>query len=184
MRPLSRLVALVAMATCALFEVSSATQIRYQSVEQLGARSTVVVSGTVTGSRSYWNDTHTKIFTETQISVDDAYKGTRPASVSILQLGGVVDGVRVTVSGALHWRDGEEVLLFLEPYANGSYQVSGFSQGKFQVERDPDTGERFIRRPELKGAEILGAPDANGMTVTSRVDKVALDKFVQRALGK
>jgi len=116
--------------------------------------------------------------------VDDAYKGARPTSVSILQLGGVVDGVRVTVSGALNWRDGEEVLLFLEPYTNGSYQVSGFSQGKFEVERDPETGERFVRRPELTGAEIIAAPDANGMTVTSRVDRVSLDKFVQRALTK
>jgi len=172
------------VATCALFDIAGATQIRYRSVEQLGAQSSTVVSGTVIGSRSFWNDTHTKIFTETQIEVDAAYKGARTASVSILQLGGVVDGLRVTVSGALYWRDGEEVLLFLEPYDNGTYQVSGFSQGKFHVERDPDTGERFVRRPELQGAEILGAPDANGMTVSTRVDKVALDKFVQRALGK
>jgi len=163
--------------------IAAATQVRYRSVEQLGSQSTAVVAGKVTSIRSYWNPQHTKIFTETQIQVDKAYKGAAVSTVRVVQLGGVVDGMRVTVSGALHWTEQEEVLLFLEPYANGTHQVSGFSQGKFQIERDATTGTAYVKRPALEGAEILGATSQDGDSAAG-MESVPLDRFVERALGR
>ena len=119
---------------------ASATQILYRSPKQMGQESETAVRGTVVSVESYWNDTHSKIFTRTRISVDETYKGAEQAAIDIIQLGGVVDGVRVTVHGALQWHVGEEVLLFAERYDAAHYRVSGFSQGKFEVERDPETG--------------------------------------------
>ena len=56
------------------------------------------------------------------------------------------------------------MILFLEPFQNGSYQVSGFTQGKFNVQRDPDTGQAFLVRPASEGVQLVGAPDGDART--------------------
>lgn len=148
----------------------------------MGAESPLVVQGNVTSVRSFWNDKQTKIFTETVIEVEQTFKGQPRRTARILQLGGVVDNVRMTVHGALSWKPGEEVLLFLESYDNDRYRVAGFSQGKFNIERDPATGEPFISRPALEGSEVLGAPGKDGVAPATRPVRVPLQQFVNEAL--
>jgi len=160
-----------------------ATQIIYRSPEQMGKESSLVVRGRVEGTRSYWNEKGTKIFTETRVRVEDTYKGRAPGEVSIIQLGGVAGNVRMTVHGVPSWRSDEEVLLFLEPYDRGTYQVSGFSQGKFEIERDPVTGKEFIKYPALEGVEVLRAPEGEGSATDSGRERVPLNRFINKALG-
>jgi hypothetical protein len=163
---------------------ASATQILYQSPQQMGRDSETVVRGKVISVQSYWNDTHTKIFTRTRIGVDETYKGTASPSIEILQLGGVVDNVRVTVHGALQWRVGEEVLLFAERYDATSYRVSGFSQGKFHVDRDPETRVAYVTAPALDDVELRGASAVDGMQRPTKSERVTLETFVDQALGR
>jgi hypothetical protein len=159
--------------------IAQSTQIIHRSPKQMGDEASMVVSGKVSGVRSYWNDKQTKIFTETTVQVDQAYKGEAAPTVRIIQMGGVVGTVRMHVHGALAWRSGEEVLLFLDSYDADKYRVSGFSQGKFGVERDPVTGEAFVTRPMLEGAEVLGAPAQGDVTKA----RVPLNQFINNALG-
>ena len=167
------------------------TQIIHRSPKQMGDEASLVVTGKVSGVRSYWNDKQTKIFTETTIQIDEAYKGDAASTVRIIQMGGVVGTVRMHVHGALSWRAGEDVLLFLDSYDADTYRVSGFSQGKFGVERDPVTGEAFVMRPMLEGAEVLGAPvrddatahDGDGSITASPPARVPLIQFINNALG-
>ncbi len=162
-----------------------ATQIRYKSVEQLGSESAAVVRGKVTSVQSFWNSKRTKIFTETIIEIDESYKGSSQGVVRLLQLGGEVDGIRVTVHGALKWRTGQEVVVFLEPYENGAYHVSGFCQGKFDVERDPKTGEAYIKRPAITGVQLVGAMDQDTQAQRgARIERVPIDRFITQALGR
>ena len=161
-----------------------ATQILYQSPQQLGQQSALVVRGKVVSVDSYWNDTHTKIFTRTRVGVDETYKGVGEPTIDIIQLGGVVDNVRVTVHGALQWTPGEEVLLFVERQDTGNFRVTGFSQGKFRIERDPKTGVAYIDSPPLHGVEVLGASAADGITRPIKSEKVTLGTFVDEALGR
>jgi hypothetical protein len=145
--------------------------------------SALVLSGKVVGMDSYWNEEHTKIFTRTTILVDETYKGEHSPRVELIQLGGVVGNVKVTVEGALQWREGEEVLLFLEPYGIASqYQVAGLSQGRFEIERDPETGRRFVRRPAFAGVELLKS-DGGPAKSDGKVEKVPLEQFVSEVLG-
>ena len=178
-RSFSILAALTVVAVAALSGAVSATQILYKSVEQLGGESAVVVQGKVAETRSFWNDKHTRILTEVVVSVERTYKGDDRTEVRIVQMGGTVDNVKMTVHGALMWRADEEVLLFLEPAAAGAFYVSGFSQGKFQVERNAQTGEAYVRQPALTGAQLVGAPAAE----RAAVENVPLDRFVSWALG-
>jgi len=157
------------------------TQVLYRSPQQLGSESALVVRGEVTGVRSYWNESQTKILTETRIDVADTFKGATGRAVNVVQLGGVVGNVRMTVHGALSWRPGEEVLLFLEPMGQGAYRVSGFFQGKFNVVRD-DSGVPFVENAPAGDTDVVGAPGAEGRTRPS--GPVALDEFVNQALGR
>ena len=143
----------------------------------MGEESALVVSGRVTGVRSYWNDSQTKIFTETRVAVDRSYKGAAGGTVSVVQLGGVVGHVQMKVEGALAWEPGEEVLLFLEPFNGDRYMVYGLSQGKYGIERD-DRGRPFVSRGAFEGVEMLDAPDDS----SPEQERVPLDTFIGRAL--
>ncbi|MEJ2719977.1 MAG: hypothetical protein P8181_02385 [bacterium] len=159
------------------------TQIIYRSPKQMGDDASLVVTGKVSGVRSYWNDKQTKIFTETTVEVEEAYKGRAASSVRIIQMGGVVGTVRMHVHGALGWHEGEEVLLFLDAYGADRYRVAGFSQGKYGIERDPATGEAYVTRPMLEGTEVLGAPAHGGAVPAAAPARVPLDHFINDALG-
>ena len=180
MNPRAIRVFALGVVACVLSSGAFATQILYRSPRQLGTESALVVRGTVSATRSFWNDSHTKILTEVVVRVDETYKGAGGESVRVLQLGGTVDPVKMTVHGALPWRQHEEVLLFLEPYSTGSYQVSGFSQGKFAIERDVASGKAYVRDATPSDSERIGAPavQANGD------DRVSLQQFVDQALGR
>lgn len=134
-----------------------ATQIPWRSVESLGAESAVVVRGEVREVLTFWNDTGTRILTEVSVRVSERYKGAPAGEVRIVQMGGVLDGVRMTVAGSLEWSRGEDVVLFLEDSLPGRYRVAGFSQGRFDVRRDPRTGEEFVVQAGVGQAELVGA---------------------------
>jgi len=158
-----------------------ATQVLLRSPQQLGSESALVVRGTVGDVRSYWNTSRSKIFTEARVDVDESYKGAPGDAVRVVQLGGVVGHVRMTVHGAVAFRQGEEVLLFLDPFDAGSYQISGFSQGFYRIIRD-QRGERFVvGAPD--GAAIPKSP-GSGTGVAAAGDAVHQESFVNHALGR
>ncbi len=172
--------AMLIILTCAL--AVDATQIVIISSKEMADNSVLVVSGRVAGVESYWNEGQTKIFTRTTIIVDETYKGAPSPRIELIQLGGIVGNIKVTVEGALQWRDGDEVLLFLETYGNTpSFQVAGLSQGRFMIDRDPETGERFVRRPAIEGVELLQA-DGNPEQGDGAVKKVSLGQFVSEVI--
>lgn len=140
---------------------SHATQILPRTPDQLADSSQSVVRGTVVQERSFWNESGTRILTEIEIEVQESYKGSAPQRVRILQMGGVVGTTRMTVAGALSWSQGEDVLVFLETSLPGNYRVAGFTQGKYEVEQDPRSGELLVRQPAMLGVELAGASKAS-----------------------
>lgn len=158
-----------------------ATQVQQLSVEELGTIAAKVVRGKVETTRSFWNPEHTKIYTEVVLATDETYKGGATGTVRVLQLGGTVDGVRVTVHGALGWTPNEEVLLFLEPYKDDQYVVSGLSQGKFNIVRDPRTQEAYVTRVPLDDVELMGPDGAKALPAS--FEKTPLTQFIHKALG-
>ena len=159
----------------------SASKVVHVTAAQMAENSALVVAGRVSGVESYWNEGRTKIFTRTTVTFDETYKGGHRPVGELIQLGGTVDNVRVNVEGSLKWAGGEEVLLFLEPYGAGTYQVSGLSQGKYLIERDPETGERYVSRAAQEGIELLRADGAPAGT-DGRVERVRLERFISEIL--
>lgn len=154
-----------------------ATQVMERTPRQLAGESTLIVDGKVTGVRSYWNEGHSRILTEAMVAVSGTHKGSAGSTVRVVQLGGVVGNVRMTAHGAVSWKRGEEVLLFLEPALPGSYQVAGFSQGKYLIQRDPNTGKAYVQQAM--------PPDA-GTTAKTRAGtaRVTMDQFLNEVLAQ
>jgi hypothetical protein len=177
-------VRILSVSVCALLVLSAAgraTKIIYQGPKELAVESSQIVRGTVTSVKSYWNEEGTKIFTEALVAVDETYKGAAIDEARIVQLGGIVGHVNMHVEGALSWRPDEEVLLFLEPNTPGTYRVSGFSQGKFDIERDPKTGRASVRGADPGIAKVVRKPQGTGPAPAT---KVSLDQFISETLGR
>lgn len=180
MNPRARVSPILVLSLCVFTGMVHATQIIHRTVEQLGNESTEVIRGKVAAIQSYWNSDKSKIYTEVIINVDESYKGSGQRTVRLVQLGGVVDNVKVTVHGALQWRANEEVLLFLEPYKGGAYHVSGFSQGKFTIERDPISGAPFVKGRNVTDSQLVGAPKGKRK---KGAETIPLDSFIEKALA-
>jgi hypothetical protein len=184
MKRMTRAVGLVlaVIVVCAIDAVS--TEIVLMTPRDLGMQATIVVRGSVRASSSSWNESRTKIFTKTTIDVAETYKGERAPSVEVTELGGVVDNVKMTVSGAVLWKKGEEVLLFLESGQKIGYQIVGLSQGKFTVERDPVSGKRFLTRAMIQGQAPKLVSSGSTAVQPPVTGKVGLERFIAEALGK
>ena len=159
--------------------IAQATQVVYRTPKQLADESSRIVRGKVVAVRSFWNAEKTQIFTEARIKVDETYKGGALAEAWVVQLGGIAGHVNMHVEGALSWKPREEVLLFLESNPAGDFQVAGFSQGKFGIERDATTGKAFVRGSGFEGVSLVGAPPGR-----SAAGRMPLDQFVTETLGR
>lgn len=92
-----------------------------------------IVVGDVTTVKSAWDKKHERILTTIEVKVSEMWKGRMPAGgvVTIVQPGGVADGIEMRVHGMPGFVAGERVVLFLR---GGSTQqplsVVGMGQGK------------------------------------------------------
>ena len=129
------LVAALAFAFALVPIVSSATVVMQLSMEQLTARATLVVRGTVEGARAVSKEDGS-IWTVTSLIVTERLKGVGISKVTIKQPGGSLGGMNQSVSGTALFTEGEDVLLFLEPAADekNSFVVLGMASGKVSFE--------------------------------------------------
>jgi len=162
---------------------SFATQVIPRTPQELAQESQLVVDGKVSNVRSYWNEDRSKIFTEAVVTVGSTYKGGASPSVRVVQLGGVVGNVRMTAHGALQWKKGEEVLLFLEPSVPGAFQVAGFSQGMYLIERDR-TGKAFVTHALPPDMHNGSAPAPDAPESAQPAERVTLEQFLDRVLPR
>jgi hypothetical protein len=146
------------------------------SFEELTARAPLVVQATVHASNTDWDSEHGKIWTWTELVVKDTLKGERVSTVLVKQPGGIVGAIGQHVSGAATFKDGEEVVLFLEPAPDerGAWVPVSMSASKVTFEdrfgirvarRDlaglafATPGKQFVAQPADE-REVVGTADA------------------------
>jgi hypothetical protein len=103
----------------------------------------IVVRGRVGASYTNWvvgPDGGKRIFTFTELTVDEVFKGPSAAgkrSLVMRELGGEKDGMGMQVAGTAQFERGEDVVVFLnEPAPDGAYEVRGMMMGKYTLERE------------------------------------------------
>ncbi len=133
-----------------LLNPAQATVMRYLEVEELSRLSTEVFHGQIVSTKVYWDEQHTRIYTAVRVQINESFKGAakRGQIVTITQLGGELDGMRLDYAGRPAFNIGEAVVLFAKPGRNQDLIVVGLKQGKLRV-----IGDEAIR--DFSGITLL-----------------------------
>lgn len=124
------------------------------STKELAERSQVVVEGKVRSTESRFSEDGRQIVTSVRVKVEDPWKGAPAKEITINVPGGTAEGISQKVQGMPSFREGEEVVVFLDrPSDAAPFQVVGLSQGKFTVLKDPAVGKVVV--PDLEGLELV-----------------------------
>lgn len=122
----------------------------------------LLASRTVEGER-------TRIVTDLTLRIDEVLKGQLAETTFTVTLPGGRSGDFVMkIPGMPQFRQGEEVVLFLERTST-SYAVSGLQQGKFSILREPLSGQKVALRGYDAGI-ALATRDRDGALAIEEVD--------------
>lgn len=134
-----------------LAAAASATTIILPTDEQLIAKSPLIVEGTVLKTGPI--DRNGTIWTETTIAVERTLKGIAGSTVTVREIGGVLDNRITKVFGTPEYNAGERVLVFLNPTPRGDDQTTDLYVGKFSEQRMLD-GHRIWQRDD-EGTDVV-----------------------------
>lgn len=149
---------LVGLASLMVALPAAAALVEALSLEQLAARASLILRGTVQSSSSAWDASGRRIVTHTRILVSEVLAQHGPAQAEVgktLEVrtpGGNVGAIGQSVPGAPRFTPGEEVLLFLEPVTQGWTPV-GLALGKFTLRPDDRGVLRAVR--DLTGLDTV-----------------------------
>jgi len=84
------------------------------------------------------------IWTFTDFTVEETFKGAPGAQVTIRLPGGRDGHLTETVEGAPRFVPGEEAIVFLERTRSGDWSISAWAEGTFRIARDSETRRATI----------------------------------------
>jgi hypothetical protein len=167
MRMWTRLLMVVSLALPGL-----ATTLEQLTLDEMTQKSTAIVRARVTGSHSSYRGAD--IYTYFRLQVLENWKG--PTVTEVALPGGVVEGIRQTVSGAPELKSGQEYVLFLWTSRSGLTQVMGLSQGLFNL----TTGSSGAVAQRPPASELM--LNRSGLPVEDRAVSVPLQDLRGRVL--
>ena len=120
----------VAVLCVAMMGIAPAVMIELSPAElQDGA--SLIVSGTVSGMKSQWDENHSMIYTDVSVLANDFAKGQAGRQLVVRVPGGEVGEIGVAVSDMPQFAVGEQTTLYLTATADPSvFEVFGGYQGK------------------------------------------------------
>jgi hypothetical protein len=137
---IARVAALIVILTAAPF--ARATTLARMTLGQLASAAQVIARVRCTGAVSRRDAG--SIWTFTDFSVEETFKGTPLADITI-RLPGGRDGHTVeTVEGTPRFTPGDEAIVFLERTRAGDWSISAWAEGTFRIERESQTGEQMV----------------------------------------
>ncbi len=168
--------------------LGSATTIRSFSLSEMVQESAAVIQGKILNQTPRWKHDKSAIYTDSTIRVVKTYKGrVTQDTIVVRQLGGIIDGMEMSVVGTARLQAGENVVLFLR--TNGKkYFLVGMAQGKYAVKTN---GTRTIATRNVNGIhhihkmQRLGTPrhhkhEDNSMLLSTLVAKIRAANKTQK----
>jgi hypothetical protein len=92
-----------------------------------------IVQGQVEQVYVQWDADRKLAFTYASVRVEDPLKGERRRTVLIRQVGGTVGSMTIHVAGMPRFSTGDRVIVFLKDQQDGTFQVLGLNQGKYEI---------------------------------------------------
>jgi hypothetical protein len=114
-----------------------------------------------------WDEKHERILTTIELSAVEVWKGPMApaAHFKIVQPGGTVGDIQMTVFGMTHFSPGERALVFLRGAPDGA-NVVGMAQGKRLLGREAATGRWMVHAPDQAGAAFVRPPHSSASSST------------------
>jgi hypothetical protein len=162
---------------CTSLSIFSTTVEKF-TLEDLVQKSGRIIVGKCFSTESHWNENNTLILTTSRFLVSEPLKGTRDSFVTVITVGGTLNGITQTVSGMPEFVPEEEVLLFLEPSRNSNWKPLGLSQGKFRILRNRVTGEAEVIH-SLSGLQLYD-PVTRRLSHSEKPSRAPLNQMVER----
>jgi hypothetical protein len=173
---------LIPVSLIAVFAVlpAYATIMHLMNVETLTRRSSEIFHGQVTSIETVWNADRSRIYTRISVRVEELLKGTlnRSQIVTVTQLGGELDGLRLDYPGRAIFSKNENVVLFTKRGNNNDLVIIGLKQGKMTVEggevrRDLSGLTLVKQRQDGRGLQQITTPGSLRMTLGELRNRIA-----------
>ena len=161
---------------------SHATTIIVPTDDQLVAKSTAVIEGTVLSSTPVDRSGH--IWTETRISVSNVLKGDGVGSEAIIrEIGGQLDNRITVIYGAPVYKVGESVLAFLIATPRGDYQTADLFVGKFTAAVTRDRARIWARDEHYPNTTLLNRDFQPLQMTNAQRDASRFETFVRNRVA-
>ena len=150
-----------------------ATTVRKMDLPALVSASDSIVQGRVESVESRWENN--LAYTYTSVTVDEPLKGERRRAVLIRQLGGKIGSLHMTVAGTPQFKQGDRVIVFLKRRADGTFDVVGLNQGKYEITND-------FAVANVSGLTLVN-PKTGRMEEAGFMEKAPLEAFKAKIRG-
>jgi hypothetical protein len=155
---------------CALAVLLSAATLEQMSLDDLVQKSTSIVQGRAGSSRSIREGA--LFYTLHKFAVLNRWKGEPAPEVEIALPGGSIGGLQQDFGGVPQLEPGREYVVFLWKGPSGRTQITGFSQGVFEVVRGSGGSVIVRRKPN---ADLTLSPGTGKAVETSAIEMPLAD---------
>jgi hypothetical protein len=146
------------------------------SVGATAANSQLIVVGSVTAARSYYDSNRHDVFTHVQLQPSQIIRGdaSTTSTIAVEIRGGTLNGI-TAAGGGPTFRTGEAVLVLLTgPDHNGHYSVVDGSFGKFTVLQNTTLGPVAVIDPAYAAADRLHGYSPTYQSIVTRSEQQLL----------
>jgi hypothetical protein len=174
----SRGAALAIIVIMACAPIARATTLARMTLGQLASAAQAVAQVRCTGVAS--RREAGSIWTFTDFTVEETFKGAPSANITIRLPGGRDGHIEETVEGAPRFAPGDEAIVFLERTGMGDWSISAWAEGTFRIARESQSGPATVTQ------DSSGMPVFDAVTRTFRSDGIArmpLGEFRARLHG-
>ncbi|MGE0884030.1 MAG: FG-GAP-like repeat-containing protein [Blastocatellales bacterium] len=166
----ARLTSLSLLCVLAAAGIATATSVVIPSDDEMIIGARAIVRGSVTAVVSGYDEQHKAIFTYITLRVQEVFKGQITTSeIVIKEPGGVTQTQGSVVFGTPEFKTGEDVLLYLDTWADGSLRVHNWFLGKYLVYVNRSTGNLTVARDASNGSVTVVGRSQSG-PITERAD--------------
>lgn len=171
---------LIGVLSCA--QSSLATTVIIPSDDEMIVEARAIVRGKVLAIESGLDEQQDRIYTYITLKVQEVLKGQiTQRKIVLKQPGGEYGSRGSLVFGAPTFEIGENVLLYLDTWRDGSLRVHQMLLGKFSVIKDQATGALFaVRNAPDASVQVLG--QSNKGPITNRMELSAYVEMVRSRL--
>jgi len=119
-----------------------ATTLQRMSLEELAASAPAIARVKILSSEARIESG--RIWTFTQVEVQETFKGSLSPRVTLRLLGGKAGALVSKVEGVPRFAPGEEAILFLQPTRLGDWSVVSWAQGTFRIAPAGAAGHELV----------------------------------------